>query len=133
MTKDFRNIALFGANGQVGRHVLTALMDQEEEFKVVAFVSPNSNFKANNFGKANIIECRLDLNSANCEDIARIMIHEHVGVAISTLGREVITKQGVIQDAAAKAGVRRFYPSEYGMHQIPWFADEGPYLHPVGR
>lgn len=131
MTTHLQTIALFGANGQIGRHVLTALVDQKQQFKVIAFVSPNSDFNANKFGKETVIECRLDLNNATCEDLAEIMMHEHVDVAISTLGGEVLNKQGIVQDAAAKAGVRRFYPSEYGMHQIPWFADEGPYLHPV--
>jgi aspartate-semialdehyde dehydrogenase len=127
-------VALFGANGQVGKHVFNTLVKwKETEFKVVTFVSLTSNFNLDDYGEVNAIVVRLDLNEIAMDDLAVILASHNVDVVVSTLGRQVINKQRVIQDAAAKAGVKRFYPSEFGMHQIPWFPGEGGYLHPVSH
>ncbi|CAI7630615.1 unnamed protein product [Penicillium glandicola] len=125
-------IALFGANGQVGRHVFNTLIGwKEPEFKVVAFVSPTSDFDLSDYSEVKATVERVDLNDATVDDLAVTLASHKVDVVVSTLGRQVITKQGIIQDAAAKAGVKRFFPSEFGMHQIPWFPGEGGYLHPT--
>jgi putative NADH-flavin reductase len=134
MVPSSQTIALFGANGEVGKYVFNALVKcKETEFKVIAFVSPASNFNLDDYGEVNVIVERLDLNKIAMDDLAVILAGHKIDVVISTLGGRVIHKQRVIQDAAAKAGVRRFYPSEFGMHQIPWFPGEGGYLHPVSH
>ncbi|KAJ5709448.1 NAD(P)-binding protein [Penicillium malachiteum] len=132
MAPSYQTIALFGANGQVGKYVFNTLIEwKESEFRVIAFVSPNSDFRLNQYGGMKALEERLDLHKITVDDLAVILAHHNVDVIVSTLGHAVINKQGVIQDAAAKAGVKRFYPSEFGMHQIPWFPGEGGYLHPT--
>ncbi|KAL1877271.1 hypothetical protein Plec18167_004960 [Paecilomyces lecythidis] len=55
-----------------------------------------------------------------------------VEVVVSALNGQALESQVDIQDAAADAGVKRFYPSEYGFHRIyqkP--GDEAGYLHPM--
>jgi hypothetical protein len=51
---------------------------------------------------------------------------------ISALNGPALETQGTIQDAAADAGVQRFYPSEYGFHQIYRKPDDPMgYIHPA--
>lgn len=130
----FTSIALFGANGQIGKPIFEALIRcKDPQFQITAFVSPNSSFDLRGYGDINATVKRVDLNKVARDDLAAILAEEKVDVAISALGGEIITKQGVIQDAAAKAGVGRFYPSEFGMHQVAWLSDNSAYIHPVSE
>ncbi|KAJ5766033.1 NAD(P)-binding protein [Penicillium nucicola] len=132
MSTQCQTVAVFGANGQIGRQLLRAMNKSKEgQLKVLAFVSPTSDFQVSDFDEASIIEKRVDLKNITSDHLAKILASHDVNIVVSTLGNEVISKQGVIQDAAAIAGVRRFFPSEFGMHQIPWFENKGGYLHPI--
>ncbi|KAJ5115008.1 NAD(P)-binding protein [Penicillium alfredii] len=132
MASPFKTVALFGANGQVGNRVFKALIRcKGPEFSVIAFVSPNSSFNLMDYGDINATVKRVDLNHVARDDLVAILADAKVDVVISALGGQIIAKQCVIQDAAAKAGVKRFYPSEFGMHQVAWLPDEGAYLDPV--
>lgn len=128
----FKTIALFGANGQVGKAVFNALIKcHEPRFHVVAFTSPNSSFNLLDYGDVNVSVERVDLNHITSDDLAAVLSKSKVDVAISALGGTIIARQGLIQDAAAKAGVKRFYPSEFGMHSVVWLPGEQAYIHPV--
>ncbi|PYI25890.1 NAD(P)-binding protein [Aspergillus indologenus CBS 114.80] len=130
----FKTIALFGANGQVGKAVLEALVHcKDPAFHIIAFVSPNSSFQLRSPEDAisRVTIKRVDLSLATCDELATILADGKADVAISALGGQIITKQGLVQDAAAQAGVKRFYPSEFGMHQVVWLPDEPAYLHPI--
>ncbi|KAF9887312.1 hypothetical protein FE257_010307 [Aspergillus nanangensis] len=134
MTLTFKTVALFGANGQVGKALFKALINcKNSEFHVIAFVSPNSSFSLDNYGDGsrNATVKRVDLNEITTHDLAVILADAKVDVAISALGSNIIQRQGMVQDAAAEAGVKRFYPSEFGMHQVVWLPGEGPYVHPL--
>jgi hypothetical protein len=65
------------------------------------------------------------------DDLAALLADEKVDVVFSALGGKILAKQNVVQDAAAKAGARRFYPSEFGMHHVVWLPDGDVYLNPV--
>jgi hypothetical protein len=51
---------------------------------------------------------------------------------VSALNGPALKAQATIQDAAADAGVKRFYPSEFGFHQI-YRKPNDPmgYIHPA--
>ncbi|RAH76694.1 hypothetical protein BO86DRAFT_443031 [Aspergillus japonicus CBS 114.51] len=111
-TLSIRTIALFGANGQVGKAALEALMRcKDPPIHILAF--------------------RVDLNIVACNNLATILADGKADVVISALGGQIINEQGLVQDAAAQAGVKRFYPSEFGMHQVVWLPDEPAYVHPI--
>jgi hypothetical protein len=126
---EFRNVALFGANGNIGNAILHALVAcKEKSFHILCIISPKSELKY--FGDRRAIEVRkLDLAIAAEEEIAKVL--DGIDVVLNALSGTVLQRQQCIQDAAAKAGVRRFYPSEFGMHHIPVLPRHGPFLHPV--
>ncbi|KAH7366654.1 hypothetical protein BKA66DRAFT_561740 [Pyrenochaeta sp. MPI-SDFR-AT-0127] len=94
-------IALFGANGQIGERILQALnSSNQHSFKTVAFIPPHSNIQ----------------QRATRDNLATDL--EGVDAVVSALNGPALEAQGTIQDAAADAGVKRFHPSEYGLHQI---------------
>lgn len=126
-------IALFGATGQIGTCILKALLAKTCN-DVVQIVRPGSESKANDIKvrpeqKQRLTTIALDPLEASTDDLASSL--GGVEVVISALNGKALTAQRKIQDAADKAGVKRFYPSEYGMHHI--YTDEKGYghLHPV--
>ncbi|KAJ0357838.1 hypothetical protein COL922a_014641, partial [Colletotrichum nupharicola] len=71
-----------------------------------------------------------DLLSARADDLTGLL--EGVEIVISALNGKALSAQRTVQDAAAHAGVKRFYPSEYGMHHVyrsPAESDQRGYLH----
>ncbi|RAK71434.1 NAD(P)-binding protein [Aspergillus fijiensis CBS 313.89] len=128
----FKTIALFGANGQVGKTVFEALMRcKDPAFHIIAFVSPKSSSQLESLEDARVTIKRVDLNMVTCDELATILADGRADVVISALGGQIIAKQGLVQDAAAQAGVKRFYPSEFGMHQLLWLPGEPAYIHPI--
>lgn len=126
----FKTIALFGANGQIGNCILRALLGcKRQSFTIIAFISPNKKLQIAE--QAQHVETyAFDLTTARREDLAAAL--KDVDVVVSALNGKALEAQGLIQDAAADAGVKRFYPSEYGMHNIyrkP--GDPRGYIHPV--
>ncbi|CAG7926855.1 unnamed protein product [Penicillium olsonii] len=132
MSLPSKTVALFGANGEMGKPVFKALTKcQEPRLKVIAFVSPNSDFDLPPDSLFETSMERVDLYEISTDELAGILKANNVEVVLSALGGQVILKQRLIQDAAAIAGVKRFYPSEYGMHQIAWMPDGEAYIHPT--
>ncbi|KAI5364829.1 Putative NmrA-like domain, NAD(P)-binding domain superfamily [Septoria linicola] len=121
-----QNVALFGANGQIGSTILRALI--EAKFAVTAIVQPGAVLEHAESDYLTVKE--VDLMEASIEDLAVLL--EGVHAVISALNGPALEKQSLLQDAAAEAGVLRFYPSEYGMHHIYRKPDDGQgYLHPL--
>ncbi|KAA8643990.1 hypothetical protein EYZ11_006583 [Aspergillus tanneri] len=125
----FRTVAVFGATGQVGSAVLQALVHcKEQSFDIIAFVSPTSALEVK--GELSRVDVkRIDLLKATEEELAGAL--QGADVVVSALGGSTLHKQRLIQDAAAIAGVRRFYPSEFGMRQVAWLPGPEAYVHPV--
>ncbi|GIJ91189.1 hypothetical protein Asppvi_010154 [Aspergillus pseudoviridinutans] len=126
---EFRKVALFGANGNIGNAILHALMAcKERSFDILCIISPKSELKY--FGDRRAIMVRkLDLATATEEEIAKVL--DGIDVVLNALGGTILRRQQCIQNAAAMAGVKRFYPSEFGMHHIPVLPGHGPFLHPL--
>ena len=120
-------IALFGATGQIGRSILSALLDAN--FQVLQFITPGSESRAKPESPS-LSTAVVDLGCISRDDLASIL--SGVQTVICALNGKSLEAQQLIQDAAWDAGVRRFYPSEFGMHHIyrkP--GDTFGYIHPV--
>jgi putative NADH-flavin reductase len=125
----YTNIALFGANGQLGERILLALLSNNRHtFKVTAFIPPGAELPQSN--NANVNVKTFDIEKASREGLAKEL--SGVEAIVSALNGPALKAQSTIQDAAEDAGVKRFYPSEYGSHQI-YRKPNDPmgYIHPA--
>ena len=129
MAEKLHNIALFGANGQIGTRILQALLDHSKGFTVTAFVQPGARLEQ--VGERRYVTIKeIDLQKTDRDDLAQVL-QGHDAV-VSALNGPALATQPLIQDAAADANVQRFYPSEYGMHHLYRRAgDEWAYMHPM--
>ncbi|PLB49805.1 NAD(P)-binding protein [Aspergillus steynii IBT 23096] len=129
MTIQAQKVALFGANGRVGNALLHALVNcKEQRFEILAFISPMSTLRLSVRSEF-VTSVHLDISSASPEEIGIKL--QGVDIVLSALGGNLLDRQRCIQDGAALAGVKRFYPSEFGMCQIPIFPGSQPILHPT--
>ena len=127
MPAAFTTISLFGASGQIGDRILHALVSSKrKDFKVIAFVPPGSEPQISN----SVVVKTFDLKNVTREQLAKDL--DGVDAVVSALNGPALEAQAIIQDAAADAGVQRFYPSEYGMHHI-YRKPNDPmgYVHPA--
>jgi putative NADH-flavin reductase len=129
-----KTIALFGANGQIGKKILLALLGcNEQEFNVRCFVPPGTDKGLPIYGGAvhdRTSVVTFDLEKLHLDSLSRDL--QGVDAVVSALNGPALEAQPMLQDAAAEAGVRRFYPSEYGMHHIYRKPDDPQgYIHPV--
>lgn len=128
-TRKMPKIALFGASGQIGAAILKALLT-DPSLNTIQILAPGTSSKVPANDHPNLSTKTIDLTSAKRDDLAKDLAG--VDVVVSALNGKALEAQSVIQDAAADAGVRRFYPSEYGSHHIyrkP--GDTYGYIHPV--
>ncbi|KAL0572327.1 hypothetical protein V5O48_009649, partial [Marasmius crinis-equi] len=94
----FKNIALFGANGQIGDSIIRALLQCEhQKFQILAFIPPGSQL---NSGESDdrVTVRDFNLNDLNTESLAQEL--QGVQVAISAVGGKALEAQTTIQDAA---------------------------------
>ncbi|KAI1622044.1 hypothetical protein EDD37DRAFT_667877 [Exophiala viscosa] len=131
MTGFPHTFALFGANGQIGSFILHALLTcAKQSFTVKCFIPPGSPAPEEISGKDQAECLELDLTKISREDLAKHL--QGIDVVVSALNGPALDSQILIQDAAADAGVQRFYPSEYGMHHIYRKPnDPQGYVHPL--
>ncbi|KAL4878071.1 hypothetical protein BJY04DRAFT_209470 [Aspergillus karnatakaensis] len=124
-------IALFGSTGQIGQSILRALLNTTSH-EIIQIIQPGSESKVQDATaeqKNRLTTVAHDILDTTTDQLASTL--KDVEIVISALNGKALTAQGTIQDAADKAGVSRFYPSEYGMHHI--YTDEKGYglLHPT--
>lgn len=121
--------ALFGPTGQIGHSILSTLL--KAEYPVLQIISPGSESRAIPNTVSPLLSTQtIDLASTSREELASVLVG--VYAVISALNGKGLEAQRFIQDAAADAGVRRFFPSEFGMHHIyrpP--GDVFGFIHPV--
>jgi putative NADH-flavin reductase len=127
-------IALLGSTGQIGRSILLALLTTTVH-QVVQLVRPASESKAESINITLVQKKRLwtvpvDLLASSTDELASIL--SGVGVVASALNGKGMAAEGKIQDAAERAGVKMFYPGEFGMHHVYSGEDGYGHLHPVG-
>ena len=122
-------IVLFGASGQIGSAILNALLS-DSSLQTIQILAPGTSSKVKENEHSNLRTKTIDLTSAKRENLAKDL--SDVDVVVSALNGKGLEAHSIILDAAADAGVRRFYPSEYGSHHVyrkP--GDTYGYVHPV--
>ncbi|RKU40576.1 hypothetical protein DL546_002022 [Coniochaeta pulveracea] len=124
----FHKVALFGADGQIGLCILNAFL-KSGKYDVTPFVMPDHSLPQGESYQS-LKPVALDLSKTSRSEIAdHLKGHD---VVVSALNGPGIASQFTIQDAAADAGVRRFIPSEFGMHHIYRKSnDPAGYVHPA--
>ena len=131
ITPPYKTIALFGANGQIGDRILNTLLNTDRhQFEIIAFIPPTSQLQTGQNEKKNVPTKTFDLTKIKCEELTSEL--QGVDAVVSALNGKTLEIRSTIQDAAADAGVKRFVPSEYGMHHIyrkP--GDPKGYIHPA--
>ncbi|KAH7089423.1 hypothetical protein FB567DRAFT_520740 [Paraphoma chrysanthemicola] len=107
MTKHVRSVILIGASGNIGVHVLTQLLAHPERPEVTVLTREESTAE---FPEP-VRVFRSDYSSTSLEQAFK-----NQDVALSFLNYDVpFDRLKLIIDAAIKAGVDRFIPSDYGI------------------
>eukprot|EP00835_Amoeboradix_gromovi_P005164 NODE_460_length_8176_cov_0.585737.p3 type:complete len:283 gc:universal NODE_460_length_8176_cov_0.585737:539-1387(+) len=102
----FSTIAVLGATGTLGKPVTTALINKG--FKVKIFTRDAEKSKKEFSVKAEYVT--VDYKSKD----GLIRELKGIDVVVSTLGGPAFNDQFLVLEAAKEAGVKRFYPSEFG-------------------
>ncbi|CAD0081922.1 unnamed protein product [Aureobasidium vineae] len=125
-----KNIALFGANGQIGNSILKSLVDcKSQTFNILAIIAPDSP-SPSEASNNNVTIKEMDLLHTSRQEMAQTL--QGVDAVVSALNGPVLDAQIDIQDGAADADVKRFFPSEYGMHHIYRKPNDAQgYIHPL--
>jgi uncharacterized protein YbjT (DUF2867 family) len=107
-TKPFQKIALFGAGGtNIGHHILQALLkDLSFTITVLARDSSKSTFPPN------VAVTRIEDDFPHASLVEALQGQD---VLISAVGPEAKDAEYKLVEAAIEAGVRRFFPTEYGL------------------
>lgn len=109
-------IAVFGASGQLGTAILNALLN-DQTLHTIQIISPGTKSKVrSDTDIPNLSTKVVDLTTISRKELAEVLAG--VDVIVSALNGKALEAQGLIQDAAWDVGVKRFYPSEYGMHHV---------------
>jgi len=115
----FTTIAIFGATGNVGKSITKAIL-AKEDFKVKIFTRPdtleNPDKKALFDGFRSSGAQIVGIDIKNVDEVAKEL--EGTQVVLSNLSGIAVGNQELLIKAAQKAGVKRFYPSEYGIDDI---------------
>jgi hypothetical protein len=112
-----QSVLLIGATGNIGSHIAEGLVRHKSSFsKLAAFTteeSLNNSDKKKQFDK--ITEQGFSVVVGDLDN-KQSLINAFKGfdVIVSSIGGALVPKQTEIIDAAAEAGVKRFYPSEFG-------------------
>ena len=125
-----KNLLLVGATGQIGQHILNAILPLRSQLQRLALLTSPSTVQK----KAELIS---SLRSQGVEIFQGDVLNEQdvktalkgIDTVISSVGRDVIAKQMDLITWAAESGVKRFFPSEYGtdIEYGPKSKDEVPH------
>ncbi|KAH9948826.1 hypothetical protein B0H21DRAFT_203653 [Amylocystis lapponica] len=130
----FNTVALFGATGMLGSRILSALLEPTGrgvyQPNVVVFLRPGKSLDDSmlrNYPQLRTVN--LDYPKGGPELVEQL---RGVDAVVTVLNGPGVDAQYQLLDAAVEAGVRRFYPSEYGHHNLyrtP--GDDGARLMPL--
>ncbi|KAI9283011.1 NmrA-like domain-containing protein [Umbelopsis sp. AD052] len=112
----FKSIAVFGATGDLGPFLVNALLESKS-FSTIRVLTRSESFKEkpetfNDLKARGVQVAALDLSN---ED-AVVEALQGIDAVVSSISGSVITNQLVWVKAAARAGVKRFIPSEFGIN-----------------
>lgn len=112
----FKSIAVFGATGNLGPYIVDALLESKAftTIKVLTRLETlEEKPKAFDDLKARGVQVvALDLKNEN----AVVEALQGIDAVVSSVGGSVVANQLLWVKAAAKAGVKRFIPSEFGIN-----------------
>jgi uncharacterized protein YbjT (DUF2867 family) len=122
MVQEFKNVALVGAGGNTGPSILNALLEAKFNVTVLSRPSSTATFPTN------VTVLKTDYSEESLVEVLKGQ-----DAVVSAIGGQGLGSQKTIIDAAIKAGVKRFIPSEYGhdvrdeklVKVIPFFANKG--------
>jgi uncharacterized protein YbjT (DUF2867 family) len=103
MVQEFKNVALAGAGGNIGPSLLNALLEAKFNVSILSRPSSTTTFPAG------VTVLKTDYSE---ESLVEVLKGQHV--VVSAVAGQALGSQKTIIDAAIKAGVKRFIPSEYG-------------------
>ncbi|KAE9367246.1 NAD(P)-binding protein [Stipitochalara longipes BDJ] len=101
---EIKSVAIAGASGNLGPHVLKALVDANFQVTVLT--------RSNKPGAYDASVKVVEVDYTSVESLAAAL--KGIDALVSTVGHEGIEKQTLLIDASVAAGVKRFIPSEYG-------------------
>ncbi|KAH9839155.1 uncharacterized protein C8Q71DRAFT_855794 [Rhodofomes roseus] len=110
-------VALFGATGMLGSAFLDAFLEDVVEGykpKVLAFMRPGKDLSEKYKQHPQVQVVRCDYPKGGYDLVEKL---RGVDALVSVLNVGGYKSHYPLLDAAIKAGVKRFYPSEYGHHQ----------------
>lgn len=100
----FRNVAVVGASGNLGPHIINGLLDAGFTVTVLTRESSNSTFPSGVAVKK--------VNFDNSESLKSAL--QGQDALVSVIATMAIASQNLLFDAAIAAGVKRIIPSEFG-------------------
>ncbi|KAL7939397.1 hypothetical protein V8C35DRAFT_326449 [Trichoderma chlorosporum] len=106
---EFRNIAVLGGTGKIGRPIVKALVDAGFNVTVVTRSSGSNPEEASG--------ATFVTSDYTYESLIKIFTGQEVVVSAVAAGPPIAAQKTMV-DAAIEAGVRRFIPSEYGSSSI---------------
>ncbi|KAH6988378.1 hypothetical protein EDB80DRAFT_654461 [Ilyonectria destructans] len=106
MRSSVKNVALAGATGMLGSHILAAFC-QNERYNLTALVRDKSSMP---FFPAQVMVIQVDYESHE----SLVSALQGQDVLVSVLGKSALHCQGRLVDAAIVANVQRFIPAEFG-------------------
>ncbi|KAI9815275.1 MAG: hypothetical protein M1827_002755 [Pycnora praestabilis] len=122
MTQEIQSVIVLGAGGNIGVPVLDALQDSKN-FKISVLTRHSSTTK---------FPSHVTVHKTDYSESSLLDAFKGQDAVISTIGSMALTDQIKIIDAAVKAGVKRFIPSEFGgnnrnqraVDMVPIFKDK---------
>ncbi|KAI9798166.1 MAG: hypothetical protein M1833_004915 [Piccolia ochrophora] len=102
MSQEIKNVALMGAGGNLGPTILKALFEAKYNVTVISRASSDATFPGSTVIKTDYSESSL------------VDAFQGIDAVVSTLSGTGFLAQKTTIDAAVKAGVKRFIPSEFG-------------------
>jgi nucleoside-diphosphate-sugar epimerase len=103
MAQRIQNVVLVGASGNIGPSILTALLNSNFDVTVLSRTDSAATFPST------VKVIKTDYSESSLVDALKGQ-----DAVIASLGGAVLDLQKKVIDAAVKAGVKRFIPSEFG-------------------
>ncbi|EXJ82579.1 hypothetical protein A1O3_06392 [Capronia epimyces CBS 606.96] len=107
---EVKSVAIAGASGNLGPHVVKAFLDAD--FQVTVLTRSTKSGTGTGKGTYNSRVKVVPVDFTSVESLAAAL--KGIDALVSTVAGAAIESQTVLIDAAVAAGVKRFIPSEYG-------------------
>ncbi|KXH44411.1 hypothetical protein CNYM01_07272 [Colletotrichum nymphaeae SA-01] len=103
-----KTVAVFGATGSIGRFALPALLEADFEVTVITYSTEGKSFTP---------QVKIAITDFSPQSLHQVLTGQDAVLCV--LGHTVFDRQIDVINAAAKAGVKRFIPSDFGTPKGP--------------